>query len=73
MIHYTLHRVLHRVCRHPHVHGIKMATAAAADHTAGPATPFQSPTFEEDVRINVKEDFTAASISPSGRDVVLAG
>lgn len=50
-----------------------MATAAAADHTAGPATPFQSPTFEEDVRINVKEDFTAASISPSGRDVVLAG
>jgi hypothetical protein len=52
---------------------IAMATAVAADHAAGPATPFQSPTFEKDVIIKVEEDFTAASISPSGRDVVLAG
>jgi hypothetical protein len=50
-----------------------MATAAAVDQTAGPDTPFQSPTFEKDVTIDVDEDFTAASISPSGRDVVLAG
>ncbi|KAJ4297615.1 hypothetical protein N0V90_005508 [Kalmusia sp. IMI 367209] len=40
---------------------------------AGPATPFQSPTFEKDVTIDVNEEYTAASISPSGRDVVLAG
>lgn len=53
-----------------------MATAAAAEHAAGPATPFQSPTFEKNIKVDVKEDykdFTAASISPSGRDVVLAG
>jgi len=46
-----------------------MATAAAA----AAATSFQSPTFEKDVKIAVNEDYTAASISPSGRDVVLAG
>lgn len=50
-----------------------MATAAAAEQTAGPADPFQSPTFEKDVSITINEDYTAASISPSGRDVVLAG
>ncbi|KAF2689497.1 hypothetical protein K458DRAFT_291209 [Lentithecium fluviatile CBS 122367] len=50
-----------------------MAAAAAAGQTAGPATPFESTTFEKDVTIDVKEDYTAASISPSGRDVVLAG
>ncbi|KAF1962755.1 hypothetical protein CC80DRAFT_521753 [Byssothecium circinans] len=38
-----------------------------------PATPFQSPTFDKDVQIAVNEEYTAASISPSGRDVVLAG
>lgn len=50
-----------------------MAAAAAAERSAGPATPFQSPTFEKDVTIDVNEVYTAASISPSGRDVVLAG
>ncbi|KAF2737551.1 hypothetical protein EJ04DRAFT_510212 [Polyplosphaeria fusca] len=35
-------------------------------------TAFDSPTFEKDVSIYVNEDITAASISPSGRDVVLA-
>jgi hypothetical protein len=40
---------------------------------AGPATPFQSPTFEKDVTFDINEEYTAASISPSGRDVVLAG
>jgi hypothetical protein len=46
----------------------------AAVVTAGePATPFQSPTFDKDVTIAVNEEYTAASISPSGRDVVLAG
>ncbi|PVH99237.1 hypothetical protein DM02DRAFT_529513 [Periconia macrospinosa] len=40
---------------------------------AGPTSPFQSPTFDKDVKIAVNEEYTAASISPSGRDVVLAG
>ncbi|KAF2639355.1 hypothetical protein P280DRAFT_491200 [Massarina eburnea CBS 473.64] len=47
-----------------------MAAVAAAGE---PATPFQSPTFDKDVKIAVNEEYTAASISPSGRDVVLAG
>lgn len=33
---------------------------------------FQSPTFERDVTIHVNETVGSASISPSGRDVVLA-
>ncbi|KAF2753429.1 hypothetical protein EJ05DRAFT_457957 [Pseudovirgaria hyperparasitica] len=36
------------------------------------SSPFDSPTFERDVSISVPEDVGAASISPSGRDVVLA-
>ncbi|KAJ4356327.1 uncharacterized protein N0V89_004359 [Didymosphaeria variabile] len=40
---------------------------------AGPADPFQSLTFEKDVTFDINEEYTAASISPSGRDVVLAG
>ena len=39
----------------------------------GPRTAFQSKTFEEDVKIRVNENVGAASISPSSRDVVLAG
>jgi hypothetical protein len=34
--------------------------------------PFQSKTFDRDVQIRVSESAGAASISPSGRDVVLA-
>ncbi|KAF2873187.1 hypothetical protein BDV95DRAFT_605750 [Massariosphaeria phaeospora] len=34
---------------------------------------FDSPTFDKDASIAVPDDYTAASISPSGRDVVLAG
>ncbi|CAI6264292.1 unnamed protein product [Periconia digitata] len=49
------------------------AAAATAGDMAGPITPFQSPTFDKDVKIAVNEEYTAASISPSGRDVVLAG
>jgi WD repeat-containing protein 59 len=33
---------------------------------------FQSPTFDRDVQIRVNETVGSASISPSGRDVVLA-
>ncbi|KAF9738196.1 hypothetical protein PMIN03_011733 [Paraphaeosphaeria minitans] len=40
---------------------------------AGLATPFDSRTFEKDVTLDINEEYTAASISPSGRDVVLAG
>jgi len=40
----------------------------------GPRTAFQSPTFDENVKISVKEkNVGSASISPSSRDVVLAG
>jgi hypothetical protein len=39
----------------------------------GPRTAFQSKTFEEDVKIRVNENVGSASISPSSRDVVLAG
>jgi hypothetical protein len=39
----------------------------------GPRTAFQSPTFNEDVKIKVNENVGSASISPSSRDVVLAG
>ncbi|GAB7345438.1 hypothetical protein MBLNU457_3771t1 [Dothideomycetes sp. NU457] len=35
-------------------------------------TIFDSPTFEQDIRIHVDEDIGSASIAPSGRDVVLA-
>ncbi|KAK4964387.1 hypothetical protein LTR66_012311 [Elasticomyces elasticus] len=37
-----------------------------------PSSIFQSPTFDADVRIRVNDAVGAASISPSGRDVVLA-
>ncbi|KAF2629759.1 hypothetical protein BU25DRAFT_389040 [Macroventuria anomochaeta] len=43
-----------------------MATAA------GPATAYESPTFDRNVSIEVDDDIGAASISPAGRDVVLA-
>ncbi|KAF2005353.1 hypothetical protein P154DRAFT_518855 [Amniculicola lignicola CBS 123094] len=46
---------------------------AVADQPNGPSSAFESPTFEKDVSIHVKENIGAASISPSGRDVVLAG
>ncbi|KAF2708289.1 hypothetical protein K504DRAFT_382113 [Pleomassaria siparia CBS 279.74] len=46
-----------------------MATGSAA---GGPASPFDSLTFEKDVSIFVDDEIGAASISPSGRDVVLA-
>ncbi|KAF1359972.1 hypothetical protein EJ07DRAFT_165623 [Lizonia empirigonia] len=39
---------------------------------AGPATAYESPTFDRDVSIAVDDDIGAASISPAGRDVVLA-
>lgn len=38
----------------------------------GPSSPFESTTFEKDVDITVDDDIGAASISPAGRDVVLA-
>ncbi|KAI4695386.1 uncharacterized protein J4E84_002012 [Alternaria hordeiaustralica] len=38
----------------------------------GPSSAFKSPTFEKDVQIVVDDDIGAASISPAGRDVVLA-
>jgi WD repeat-containing protein 59 len=34
---------------------------------------FDSTTFDRDGEVKVNEDVGAASISPSGRDVVLAG
>lgn len=37
-----------------------------------PASAFDSPTFDRDVQIRVGETVGSASISPSGRDVVLA-
>ncbi|KAF2454664.1 hypothetical protein BDY21DRAFT_290766 [Lineolata rhizophorae] len=40
--------------------------------TKAPASVFQSPTFDRDVSIRVNEAIGSASISPSGRDVVLA-
>ncbi|KAF9698496.1 hypothetical protein EKO04_003664 [Ascochyta lentis] len=39
---------------------------------AGPATAYESSTFDRDVSIAVDDDIGAASISPAGRDVVLA-
>ncbi|KAF1831109.1 hypothetical protein BDW02DRAFT_572344 [Decorospora gaudefroyi] len=38
----------------------------------GPSSAFESPTFEQDVSIAVDDEIGAASISPAGRDVVLA-
>lgn len=43
-----------------------MATAA------GPSSAFESPTFSQTVSIAVDDEIGAASISPAGRDVVLA-
>jgi hypothetical protein len=40
--------------------------------TAGPASAFESPTFDQNVSIAVDDEIGAASISPAGRDVVLA-
>lgn len=39
---------------------------------AGPSSAFESPTFTQTVSIAVDDDIGAASISPAGRDVVLA-
>lgn len=39
---------------------------------AGPVTPYDSQTFDRSVSIAVDDDIGAASISPAGRDVVLA-
>ncbi|KAJ4994358.1 WD repeat-containing protein [Stagonosporopsis vannaccii] len=39
---------------------------------AGPATAYESQTFDRSVSIAVDDDIGAASISPAGRDVVLA-
>jgi len=36
------------------------------------STIYESPTFEQDLRIHVDEAIGSASIAPSGRDVVLA-
>ena len=41
------------------------------EHAQVPSA-FQSTTFDRDVNIRVNEPAAAASISPSGRDVVLA-
>lgn len=47
---------------------------AAPEQSAGPSSLFESTTFEKDVSIKVPDEGVgAASISPSGRDVVLAG
>ncbi|KAF2499256.1 WD40 repeat-like protein [Lophium mytilinum] len=49
------------------------STASVGSQSNGePSSPFESPTFEKDVSIHVSETIGAASISPSGRDVVLA-
>ncbi|OCK78015.1 hypothetical protein K432DRAFT_332843 [Lepidopterella palustris CBS 459.81] len=44
----------------------------ASESDGGPSSAFESPYFEKDVSIHVNESIGAASISPSGRDVVLA-
>ncbi|KAF2017285.1 hypothetical protein BU24DRAFT_460353 [Aaosphaeria arxii CBS 175.79] len=46
--------------------------ASALQPPKGPFSPFESETFCKDVSIELDEDIGAASISPSGRDVVLA-
>ena len=46
--------------------------AAAAGPATGPATAYESQTFDRSVSIAVDDDIGAASISPAGRDVVLA-
>lgn len=45
----------------------------ASNSINGPRSAFQSHTFTEDVKITVKENAGSASISPSSRDIVLAG
>ena len=45
----------------------KMAATAG-----GPLSAFQSPTFDRDVEVKVDDEIGAASISPAGRDIVLA-
>ncbi|USP81169.1 hypothetical protein yc1106_08443 [Curvularia clavata] len=40
--------------------------------TGGPLSAFQSPTFDRDVEVKVDDEIGAASISPAGRDIVLA-
>jgi hypothetical protein len=49
------------------------STASTGSQPSGePSNSFENPTFEKDVSIHVNEAIGAASISPSGRDVVLA-
>jgi hypothetical protein len=37
-----------------------------------PSSAFESPTFDQDVSIAVDDEIGASSISPAGRDIVLA-
>jgi hypothetical protein len=52
--------------------GAMAAATSNASADAVPASLFTSTTFEKDVSIFVDDEIGAASISPSGRDVVLA-
>jgi hypothetical protein len=56
--------VLHASARHP--------TPFAMAASAGPATAYESQTFDRSVSIAVDDDIGAASISPAGRDICLA-
>ncbi|KAF1944296.1 hypothetical protein EJ02DRAFT_464364 [Clathrospora elynae] len=45
---------------------------SARRRVGGPTSAFESPSFGQDVSIAVDDDIGAASISPAGRDIVLA-
>lgn len=49
-----------------------MEQRRGSSQESGPKTAFDSSTFDKDVQIRLDETVGAASISPSGRDVVLA-
>ncbi|KAH6618628.1 hypothetical protein C7974DRAFT_400511, partial [Boeremia exigua] len=51
---------------------LRHSPSVAMTAAAGPATAYESQTFDRSVSIAVDDDIGAASISPAGRDVVLA-
>jgi hypothetical protein len=56
----------------PQLHHFALTTTDDMAAGAGPSSAFESSTFDKTVSIAVDDEIGSASISPSGRDVVLA-
>ena len=66
------HCLLHYHRRHDYTRMPETASNKMAATVGGPLSAFQSPTFDRDVEVKVDDEIGAASISPAGRDIVLA-